>query len=469
VSGVFYIAISKYVGVIISLVISAILARFISPEDFGIFAIASVFLVFFSVLYNSGLSVAVIQRKDLSADEIKSIFSFTVYISFGVACLFFLIAPLIAGFYENRNLVAVCRILSVNLLFASLNTVPNSLLLREKRFKFIAIRTVLVQFVLAVVSLGAVTAGLRLYALLINPVGSAIMLFFINYKTHPISFNFRINVAHIKKVFSYSAFQYLFNFMSYFSRNLDNLLIGKFMGVGLLGYYEKSYRLMTTPLQMITHVITPVLHPVFSDYSNDKKMLYDNYLKIVRFLAGIGFPLSVLLFFTAKELILIIFGSAWEPSVPVFRLLSISVGIQMILSSSGSIYQAAGDTKNLFIFGILYAIITAIGIGIGVFGFKTLYATAGFVSAAMFINFATAYFILIKITLQQSLCLFLKELIRPFFCAVVSGICLFLCDSYFKGNLFFSLAFKIGIAGIVLAGINGKSLARYIKEKCDKP
>jgi PST family polysaccharide transporter len=326
-----------------------------------------------------------------------------------------------------------------------------------------------VQFVLALVSLAAVASGLRLYALLINPVGSAIMLFLINYKTHPLGFNFRINIGHIKKVFSYSAFQYLFNFMSYFSRNLDNLLIGKFMGVGLLGYYEKSYRLMMTPLQMITHVITPVMHPVFSDYSNDKKMLYENYLKIVRFLAGIGLPLSVLLFFTAKEWILIIFGSAWEPSVPVFRILSISVGIQMILSSSGSIYQAAGDTKNLFIFGILYVMITVIGIGIGVFGFKTLYATAGLISAAMFVNFATAYFILIKITLQQSLYLFLKELMRPFFCTMLSGIFLFLCDSYFKGNLFVSLGLKIGIAGIVLVGINGKSLARYVKEKGDKP
>jgi hypothetical protein len=104
-----------------------------------------------------------------------------------------------------------------------------------------------------------------------------------------------------------------------------------------------------------------------------------------------------------------------------------------------------------------------------VFGFKTLYATAGFISAAMFVNFATAYFILIKITLRQSLYLFFKELIKPFFCAVLSGIALFLCDSYFKGNLFFSLTFKTVIAGAVLAGINGKSLVRYIKEKGHRP
>jgi PST family polysaccharide transporter len=465
VSGILYSACSKYAGMVISLVISAILARFISPEDFGVFAIASVFLVFFAVLYDSGFSVAVIQQKDLSTAEIVSIFSFTVYISFGIACLFFLIAPLIADFYKNRELVVICRILSVNLLFASLNTIPNSLLLKEKRFKFIAVRTVLVQFVLGIVSSIAAITGLRIYALLINPVGSAIMLFAINYATYPIVFKFRMNLGHIKKVFPYSAFQFLFNFINYFSRNLDNLLIGKFMGTGSLGYYEKSYRLMMMPLQMITHVITPVIHPVFSDYSNDKKRLYVNYLKIVQFLVGVGFPLSVLLFFTAKELILIVFGRAWEPSIPVFRILSISVGVQVIMSSSGSIYQAAGNTKHLFISGFLCAMMTVTGISIGVFGFKTLYATAGFISGAMLINFVMTYSIMIKITLKQSLRPFLRELVRPSLCAIVSGIGLLLGDTYFEGNLFISLSLKTMIVGVVLAGMNFKSLVTYIKTR----
>ena len=88
---------------------------------------------------------------------------------------------------------------------------------------------------------------------------------------------------------------------------------------------------MMLPLQNITQVITPVMHPIFSDFQNDKGKLLSSYERIVRFLAFIGLPLSVLLFFTAEEVTLIIFGDQWMPSVPVFRILSLSVGIQIIL------------------------------------------------------------------------------------------------------------------------------------------
>jgi O-antigen/teichoic acid export membrane protein len=156
----------------------------------------------------------------------------------------------------------------------------------------------------------------------------------------------------LRQIFSYSAYQFLFNIINYFSRNLDKLLIGKYMGMSPLGYYEKSYRLMMLPLQNITQVITPVMHPIFSDYQNDLERLASGYERIVRFLAFIGLPLSVLLYFTASEVTLIIFGDQWIPSIPIFQILTLSVGIQIILSSSGSIFQAAGDTKSLFVCGL---------------------------------------------------------------------------------------------------------------------
>ena len=113
---------------------------------------------------------------------------------------------------------------------------------------------------------------------------------------------------------------------------------------------------MMLPLQNITHVISPVMHPIFADFQNDLSRLSDSYNKVVRFLAFIGFPLSVLLWFCSREIILIIFGEQWMPSVPVFQILSISVGIQVILSTSGSIFQAANDTKKfIYLWGILYS------------------------------------------------------------------------------------------------------------------
>ena len=134
---------------------------------------------------------------------------------------------------------------------------------------------------------------------------SSILIFVISYQRYPQRLRFTLGLKVLRKIFSYSAYQFLFNVINYFSRNLDKLLIGKYMSLSALGYYEKSYRLMMLPLQNITQVITPVMHPIFSDFQNDKEKLATSYERIVRFLSFIGLPLSVLLFFTAEEVTLL--------------------------------------------------------------------------------------------------------------------------------------------------------------------
>ena len=163
-----------------------------------------------------------------------------------------------------------------------------------------------------------------MYALIVNPILSSVLLFVLSYRAYPQRLRPTFGLDAIRKIFSFSAYQFLFNAINYFSRNLDKLLIGKYMGMTPLGYYEKSYRLMMLPLQNITHVISPVMHPVFSEFQHDLQRVRTSYEKIVRLLAFIGFPLSVFLWFAAQEVVLIIFGSQWMPSVPVFRILSLS-------------------------------------------------------------------------------------------------------------------------------------------------
>jgi PST family polysaccharide transporter len=190
------------------------------------------------------------------------------------------------------------------------------------------------------------------------------------YRKYPLPFRFTSGITAIQKIFSYSLYQFLFNLINYFSRNLDKLLIGKYLGMNALGYYEKSYRLMMLPIQNITYVITPVMHPVLSDFQNDHNYLASSYEKIVRILAFIGFPLSIFLFFTAKELTLILFGSQWLPSVPIFQILALSAGIQIILSSSGSIFQAANRYQKSIYLWTFFFHHHIIGICLGVFYLK---------------------------------------------------------------------------------------------------
>ena len=185
------------------------------------------------------------------------------------------------------------------------------------------------------------------------------------------------------------------------------------MSMNSLGYYEKSYRLMMLPLQNITHVISPVMHPVFSNFQDDPLKLALSYEKVIRILAFIGFPLSVLLWFCAKEITLILFGDQWLPSVPVFQILSLSVGIQIILSTSGSIYQAANDTKSLFICGVFSALLNVSGILAGIFIFKSLEAVAWCICATFAINFIQCYVWMYKVTLKRSLASLIRQLISP--------------------------------------------------------
>lgn len=418
-SGVFYTALAKYSGVIISLVVAGILARLLSPDDFGVVAIATVIIAFFNIFTDMGVSPAIVQHKSLGKEELSDIFSFTVWTGIGISVLFFAASWLIADYYESEILRTLCQLLSVNLFFASATIVPGAMFYRNKEFKFIAIRSFIIQIAGGAGAVTAALCGAGLYALIINPIVSSILIFAISYQRYPQRLRFTLGLGAIRKIFSYSAYQFLFNVINYFSRNLDKLLIGKYMSMSDLGYYEKSYRLMMLPLQNITQVITPVMHPIFSDFQDDREKLMTSYERIVRFLSFIGLPLSVLLFFTAEEVTLIIFGDQWLPSVPVFRILSLSVGIQIILSSSGSIFQAAGDTRSLFVCGLFSSALNVAGMLTGIFYFGTLTAVASCIVVTFTINFVQCYWQMYRVTFRRSAWPLVRQFISPL---VVSGL-----------------------------------------------
>ena len=371
-SGVFYTSIAKYAGIVVTLVVSGVLARLFTPEEFGVVNIATVVIAFFAIFSDLGIGPAVIQHKNLDKRDLGGIFSLTLWSGAVMALLFFAASGLIASFYDDSaELRNILRILSANLFFAAANIVPNGLILKEKRFRFAAVRSLSVQVVGGAAAIAAAYAGAGIYALTINPVFSSLMLFVINYRQNPLSVHLKPGKAAVGKVFSFSAYQFSFQLLNYFSRNLDKLLMGRYMSLSQLGYYDKSYRLMMLPLQNIAYVVSPVMHPIFSEMQNDLRKLADSYRKVVRLLALIGLPLSVVLWFTAQELVLIIFGDQWQPSVPVFRILALSVGIQIVMSTSGSIFQAANATRMLFFCGLFSAALNTAAICTGIFAFGT--------------------------------------------------------------------------------------------------
>lgn len=473
IGGVFYTAIAKYAGVIITFLISAILARLILPEDFGVVAISTVFITFFNILSDLGVGPAIIQNKELGKEDLSHIFSFTIYGGICIATVFFCLSWPIGAYYSKDILITICQILSVNIFFASANIVPNSLLLKDKRFKFIAARTLILQSIGGTIAVFAAFAGLGVYSLLIAPIISSIGVFVVNYIQKPQRFGWKINISSLKIIYSFSVYQFLFNFINYFSRNLDKLLIGKYIGMSPLGYYDVSYKLMMMPLQNITNVVTPVMHPILSEFQNDYYKLSEHYLKIIRLLAFIGFPLSVLLFFCAEEIILIVFGNQWVEAIPVFRILAISVGIQIVLSTSGSIFQAANTTRALFISGLLSAIVNVFGLLIALIAFKSIIAVAWALVITFSFSFFQAYWMLFCRIFKRGLFVFFRELISPLIISIIICVALFVITRIIGDmHTIISLLIKSVVYGVLLISyiyIKGeydlKNIFLKIKEK----
>lgn len=451
VTGVFYSAIAKYAGIFISLIVTAILARLLSPEEFGVVAVATVIITFFGIFTDLGISPAIIQNKELTEKDLSNIFSFTIFGGILLSVLFFISSWIIGNYYTNETLIIICQLLSINLLFSALNIVPNALLYKEKLFRYIAIRSLIVQLIGGFLSVIAALADAGLYALIINPIFSSIFIFIISYRKKPQQFSFTLGLDSIKKILAFSSYQFLFNVINYFSRNLDKLLIGRYMSMGALGYYEKSYRLMMLPLQNITHVISPVMHPVFSEMQDNISKLAMSYERVIRLLAYIGFPLSIFLYFTSTEITLILFGNQWIKSIVPFQILALSVGIQIIMSTSGSIFQAANDTKSMFICGLFSATLTVSSLLIGIFVFKRLEAVSWSICIAFTINFIQCYWMMYRVTFKRSVNFFIRGLITPLFLSLMLATVLYLL-SLINGdtNLYFSFLIKGSLFSLCL-------------------
>ena len=421
--GVAYTAIAKYFSVFISIFISAILARLLTPEDFAIIAIATVFIGFITLLTGSGLSPAIIQQKNLTKSDIRDLFSFTIYLAIIASILFLGAIPLISKFYSNHILENICLLLIVNVFFSVVNIVPNALLFKEKRFKYIAIRTIVVQTSLGALSVIGALSGLGVYALLINPIIGSILLFIISYRCYNITVSLRFNFTIIKSILPYSAYQIGFNILNYGYRNTDTLLIGRYLGMNTLGFYEKSYRLMMMPLDNLSNVINPVLHPLLSEYQDNRTFIFEKYKQLTRYLGYIGFLLTGFCFSCASDIILILFGEQWVPSISIFKILSLSIGIQIVQSAVGAVFQSTGKVKLLFFSGLLSFIVSVGAIVIGILS-KNIDFLASLIVLAFILAFIIYHVALIKIVMEENFLNFISSLCRPILSGLIIGIIL---------------------------------------------
>lgn len=439
-AGVFFTSITKYSGIIVQLIVTAVLARLIDPVDFGIVAVATVVINLFNTFSDAGLGPAIIQHKEMSNSGYNSIFTFSILLGSVFMVTFYLLSDFIGFYYDDLRLSNVCRWLSVLVLLSSLDVVPSNLLYKEKKFKVIAYRTLFVQVIVGIISVFAAYNGMGIYALVLSAVLSRAFLLLFNYLMNPLKLNFNFGILNTIK--SYSFFQFLCNLMAYFARNLDKLVVGKILGMNMLGYYEKSYKLMMLPLQNITFVITPVMQPIFSELQFNLNKLMDNYLRLCRVLAFISFPLTVVIFFCSKELILLFFGNNWEPAVPSFRILSLSIEIQILQSSCGAIFQSSNNTKGLFLGSFVSLVLMVLGLFVAAYFFGNLESVAWSFVITNLLGVSLVFNVLFR-SFNRSIMELIQLLKRPALLMVIEFVVMWMFSFILIENLFLSLFVKI--------------------------
>ena len=410
--GTIIVFLTKYSGIIIGLLVNSFLARLLSPKEFGIVAIVTVFITFFNILSEIGIGVAIVQDQTLTDKDSSDLFKISIFISLILAIAFALFSYPLAWFYDNNAYVLICQLLSVNVFFSALTVVPKSLMLKSKQFKVLGVIEVISALVTGILAIILAIKGASYFSIIWRSIVNSVLIFILYLFFSEIKIKKGLTLLGIRKIARYSFNQFAFNLINYFSRNLDKILIGKYMGSQFLGIYNQSYQLMMYPIANLTNVITPVLHPILAKYQDNKAVIFKEYVKVVEILAILGIPISIFIFFTSEEIILILLGNKWLEVVPILRILSMSVWIQMILSSSGSIFQAAGRTDLLFVNGLIAAVVMVSAITLGVVFFNSLELTSYLLVCAFSINFFQGFYILINKVLKQPSWEFIEVIIK---------------------------------------------------------
>lgn len=351
---------------LIGFIVTAVMARLLTPGDFGIVAICSVFSGFIALFQDLGMASAIIQRKDTSEDYLSTSFSVSILAGVGLAAGLVLLSPAVAWFYDEEVLKPILIVSSLGFIISPFISIHTSLLTKALEFKKIAFITVVTQVITSAFSIILAYMGYGVWSLVLGktlgqPLVIPVVWHMVRWRPR-----FRIVKKCFNDLFGFSSNLLGFNLLNYFSRNMDNLIVGKYLGAQPLGYYSISYNLMLKPLQLISWSLGKVLFPVFSSLQDDPERTRNAYLKVVRSISLITFPMMTGLIIVAEELILTVYGEQWRPAVKPLQLLCLVGALQSVGTIAGIIYNSHGRTDITFKLGAVNTFLILIAFAVGI-------------------------------------------------------------------------------------------------------
>jgi len=383
INGVAWNGVGNIVRQVLMVATLIIMARFLTPENFGVFAILMIFVSFMKILSFMGTGQAIIHLDNPSQRMLSSIFYVNIVMGALLFGLLFILAWPIADFFENSELVNLLQIFSLTFIITTLSLVQRVLLEKMMLFKHIVVIETIALTISSIAGVTTAIYGFGVYSLIVMALANAAIStagLWINSHWRP---SLTFSIDDVKKVWSYSVNITGFSITNYFARQSDQFLIGKFVGSGALGIYSVAYKIMLYPLENISRVIARVLFPAFSKVKNDNAKLKSGYLKTITYIAIVTFPLMFGLFSVAGNFVDVVLGEKWSEMTVLLMILAPIGMVQSIVATVGSIYMAKGTTGLMFKIGALDAAVTVIsffvGIPFGIEGVAIAYAVANLI------------------------------------------------------------------------------------------
>lgn len=353
VKGVLWTGIGTVGAGLLNFILTMILARILTPSDYGLLELLAIFTILSECFIDSGFSQAVIKDQKASQTDLSSVFFFNLSIALVLYTILFFCAPLIAKFYHEPSLVWLSRYVFLVIIFYSCSIIQNAIFSRNLQFRPQAIASIMAIIIAGTTAGIMAFKGCGVWALATNMVLFAFlkMVFFWSLSSWKPSFS--ISFASIKKYFKFGVNLLIQGLVDKFVTNLESLMIGRVYTKTDLGYFSQARKLDSYITQTSTSVIQRVTYPILAKLEDNAAQLKNGYKRVLGITMFAMIPMLFFTFASANNMLFVLFGPQWSASVPFLRLWSICGLLVSFHSIFINIFLVTNNTKKLLALSLI--------------------------------------------------------------------------------------------------------------------
>ena len=344
---------SQGVQLVLRLAGTAVLARLLTPADYGLIGMVTAVVNIAEVFKDAGLSMATVQRDRISHEQTSTLFWLNVLISAFLGLCVLAGSPLVASLYGRPELAAVTAALAASFVISGLATQHQALLRRHMRFGDLAGIQIVSYGVSLVVTIVLACLGWRYWALVGGTVAQALAVTLLTFYACPWVPGRPRRGAGVRDMLGFGGYLTGFNVVNHFSRNADNILIGRFLGVGPLGLYAKAYDLFMMPVTQIRTPMMNVAMPALSAIKDQPERYCKYYQRAIHIMASLTMPVAMYCAVEADVLVEAILGPQWLGAAPILRIMAVAGVIQPTAGTVGLVLCSLGRAKRHFTMGAM--------------------------------------------------------------------------------------------------------------------